>query len=197
MANGVTSIVSSRRRTRKSSWRDLAARSLIRSSAAVTPTGRGRKKVNVSGTVGESNPAASLAPAASEYSPLSAAQKREKPRPGGPGLQFPRGCMARGLGVAPSVFSFDTNQTQAISGRSAGLRNFFAVSSNRSSGRASPILLPPLQQLLQLGDVVWDPVWEPHCEAGNCHGEAAAGAAITNLGALGSSENQTATSPYR
>ena len=101
-------------RTGKSSWRDLAARSLIRSSAAVAPTGRGRKKVNVSGTVGESDPAASLAPAASEYSPLSAAQKREKPRPGGPGLQSPRGCMARGLGVAPSVFSFDTNSTHAI-----------------------------------------------------------------------------------
>jgi hypothetical protein len=105
--------------------------------------------------------------------------------------------MARGLGVAPSVFSFDTHPTQAISRRSAGLRNFFAVSSNRSSGRASPMLLPPLQQLRQLGDVVWDPVWEPHSEAGNCHGEAAAGAAITNLGAPDRPESQTATSPYR
>ena len=42
--------------------------------------------------------------------------------------------MARGAGVAPSVFSFDTNSTHAIWPRSAGLRNFFAVGRQRIPG---------------------------------------------------------------
>src|SRR5271155_2815839 len=43
---GFTSIASRRQRTRISSWKDLAARSSIRSSAAAAPIGRDGKKVS-------------------------------------------------------------------------------------------------------------------------------------------------------
>ncbi len=105
------------------------------------------------------NPAASsTVPAALEYSPLSAGQKKEKPRPGGPGLQFPRGCMARGAGGWPppssALILIQRKLSHAVS---RGLRNFFAVSRQRIlRARVSIILLLPLQQLRQLGDAGCD-----------------------------------------
>ena len=58
--------------------------------------------------------------------------QKEKPRSGEPGLHFLEGTWRAGAGVAPSVFSFDTNLTRAIQRRSAELRNFFAVSFGNS-----------------------------------------------------------------